>query len=248
MKSFIRKILKKIGFNISRVNNQIDPINFDELLKEKVNKQNPIIFDIGGHNGGSIKRFKKIFNKPIIHSFEPNKEVFQIMKKSYQNDSQVFCNNFALGNIIEEKNLNITAFSGKSSFYKINADTEWSKNRGLTTSIISTEKVKINTVDNYIKEKKIDTVDFMKLEVQLYEDKVLEGSLNSLKNGKIKIIEVEIIFNDYYEKYFTFNDIEKYLSLNNFRMVGIDLMNNNILKGSLFLANVYYFNKSFFKF
>ena len=87
----------------------------------------------------------------------------------------------------------------------------------------------------------------MKLDVQLYEDKVLEGSLNSLKNDKIKIIEVEVIFNDYYEKYFNFSDIEKYLITNNFRMVGMDLLNNNILKGSLFLANVYYFNKKYFK-
>ena len=48
---------------------------------EKKKKENPIIFDVGGNAGSSIKRFKKIFNKPIIHSFEPNKEVFKIMKK-----------------------------------------------------------------------------------------------------------------------------------------------------------------------
>ena len=53
------------------------------------------------------------------------------------------------------------------------------------------------TVDDYMREKEINTVDFMKLDVKLYEDKVLEGSLNSLKNNKIKIIEVEVIFNDY---------------------------------------------------
>ena len=105
----------------------------------------------------------------------------------------------------------------------------------------------MKTVDDYMREKEINTVDFMKLDVQLYEDKVLEGSLNSLKNNKIKIIEVEVIFNDYYEKYFNFSDIEKYLITNNFRMVGMDLLNNNILKGSLFLANVYYFNKKYFK-
>ena len=98
-----------------------------------------------------------------------------------------------------------------------------------------------------MRERKIDSIDFMKLDTQLYEDKILEGSLNSLKNNKIKIILVEIIFNDYYEKYFTFSDIEKYLIPNNFRMVGIDLMNNNILKGSLFGADVYYFNKNYFK-
>ena len=41
-----------------KVDKKIDIINFDELLKEKVNKENPIIFDVGGHNGGSIKKFK----------------------------------------------------------------------------------------------------------------------------------------------------------------------------------------------
>ncbi len=235
------------GYRVSRVSKKYDLINFDEILKEKIIKENPIIFDVGGNVGSSIKKFKKIFDKPIIHSFEPNKEVFKIMKKNYQNDSHVFCNNFALGNIIEERNFNITASSGKSSFYKINNNADWIKNRKFVTSIISTEKVKVNTVDNYVRERKIDTIDFMKLDTQLYEDKVLEGSLESLKNNKIKVILVEIIFNDYYENYFTFGDIEKYLIPNNFRMVGIDLMNNNILRGSLFGANVYYFNKNYFK-
>lgn len=247
MKIFIKKILKALGYKISRIDKKVDTINFDELLKDKLNKKNPIIFDVGGNTGSSIERFKKIFNEPIIHSFEPNNEVFKIMKKNYQNDSQVFCNNFALGNLIDEKNLNITAASGKSSFFKVNTHPEWTKNRDYTTLVTSTEKVKMNTVDNYMKEKKITNVDFMKIDVQLYEDMVLEGSLESLKNNKIKIIEVEIIFNDYYEKYFTFSDIEKYLNSNNFRMLGMDLINNNIIQGSLFLANVYYFNKNYFK-
>ena len=247
MKTLIKKIINKFGYKISRVSKKYDLINFDELLKEKIKKENPVIFDVGGNTGNSIKRFKQIFNKPIIHSFEPNKEVYKIMEKNYQSDSQVFCNNFALGNIIEERNFNIMASSGKSSFYKVNNNVEWTKNRRFATSIISTEKVKINTVDNYLKEKKIDYIDFIKFDTQLYEDKILEGSLNSLKNNKIKIILVEIIFNDYYEKYFTFSDIEKYLIPNKFRMVGIDLMNNNILKGSLFGADVYYFNKNYFE-
>ena len=40
------------------------------------------------------------------------------MKKNYQNDSQVYCNNFALGNVKEEKNLNITSFLVSPLFSK----------------------------------------------------------------------------------------------------------------------------------
>ena len=66
-----------------------------------------------------------------------------------------------------------------------------------------------------------------------------------MQTNKIKAIRTEIMFDNTYEKYLTFSDIEKYLLPNNFRMVGIDLMNNNLFTGLVFFADVYYFNKSF---
>ncbi len=247
MRNKIKKLINKLGYNISRINRKIDPINFDELLIEKVEKINPIIFDVGGNTGQSVSKFKKIFNNPIIHSFEPNKTVFEIMINNFQNDKKVFCNNCALGDKNEEKDFNITNMSGKSSFYKINPDTSRIKIERYKPSILKTEKVKIIKLDDYIEEKKIDHIDFMKIDAQLYEDKILKGSLNTLQNNKIKILQVEILFNDYYEKYFTFSDIEKYLISNNFRMVGIDMINNNIFKGPQFGADAYYFNKKYYK-
>lgn len=50
-------------------------IDFDQLLKEKINK-NPVIFDVGANRGQSIEKYLKIFHKPIIHSFEPIKNEF----------------------------------------------------------------------------------------------------------------------------------------------------------------------------
>ena len=247
MRNKIKKLINKFGYNISRINKKIDPINFDELLTQKVKKVNPVIFDVGGNIGQSISRFKKIFNDPIIHSFEPNKVVFEVMMNNFKNDKKVFCNNYALGDKTEEKNFNITNMSGKSSFYKINPDTSRIKVNRYKPSIIKTEKVKIFKLDDYIEEKKINNIDFMKIDAQLYEDKILQGSLKSLQNNKIMILQVEIVFNDYYEKYFTFSDIEKYLIPNNFRMVGINMVNNNIFKGPLFGADAYYFNKNYYE-
>lgn len=37
--------------------------------------------------------------------------------------------------------------------------------------------------------------------------------------------------------------IEKYLLPNNFRMVGLDLVSNNLFSNLVFFADVYYFNK-----
>ena len=67
------------------------------------------------HTGQSVKRFKKIFNDPIIHSFEPNRDAFDIMKKNFKSDNKVFCNNFALGDKEEYRILNVAAKSSNSS-------------------------------------------------------------------------------------------------------------------------------------
>ena len=55
------------------------------------------------------------------------------------------------------------------------------------------------------------------------------------------------MFDNVYDKYFSFSDIEKFLIPNNFRMVGINLINNNLFSGLLFVADVMYFSKSHYK-
>jgi FkbM family methyltransferase len=174
------------------------------------------------------------------------------MYKKFGTDKNVHLNNFALGDKIEYKDFYITAQTDNSSFNKINKDTIWLKKRSkqfnttIDGYIKSKIKTKINTLDNYCKNKKIDTIDLLKIDTQGYEDKVLQGSFNILKKNNIKSIVTEIMFDDVYEKYFSFSDIEKYIIKNNFRMVAINLANNNLFSGLVFSADVCYFNKNYF--
>ena len=93
----------------------------------------------------------------------------------------------------------------------------------------------------------INRIDILKIDTQGYEDKVLQGSQETLKFNQVRSIITEIMFDSVYGKYLSFSDIEKYLLPNNFRMVGIDLVNNNLFSGLVFDADVYYFNKNFYK-
>ena len=36
MRKIIKKLVNKLGYNITLINKKIDPINFDELLSEKI--------------------------------------------------------------------------------------------------------------------------------------------------------------------------------------------------------------------
>ena len=252
MKNIIKKVINYFGFNLIRVNKEIKNIDFNDLLKQKISS-NPIIFDVGGNSGQSILKFKKIFKNPIIHSFEPIKSEYKKMEDMFACDENVFLNNFALGEKEELKEFNITAKSSNSSFNKIKTGTNWLKKRkeenlsNTENFIIKKEIVKINTIDKYCLEKKIDQIDLIKIDTQGYEDKVLQGSKSTFEKEKVKAIVTEIMFDNVYEKYFSFSDIEKHVLPFNFRMVGIDLSNNNLFTGLVFFADVYYFNKKYFK-
>ena len=251
MKKLVKKFINKLGFDLRRINPDHYQINFEDLLKDKINK-NPIIFDIGGNQGQSIERYLKIFNKPIIHSFEPIKSEFNIMYKKFKNHNNIHLNNFALGDKNEKKEFNITAKTSTSSFNKIKIGTDWLKTRSKQSNtsqenyVTSIEEVNVIKLDDYFKDNKINHIDLMKIDTQGYEDKVLEGSINAIKKNKIKAIVTEIIFDNTYEKYFSFSDIEKFIVPNNFRLVGIDLPNNCLYSSIVFFADVYYFNKDYY--
>ena len=87
----------------------------------------------------------------------------------------------------------------------------------------------------------------LKIDTQGYEDKVLQGSLNILKNNKVKAIVTELMFDNVYDKYFSFSDIEKFLLPNNFRMVGIYLYSNSLFGNLTFFADIFYLNKNYYE-
>jgi len=252
MKKLVKKIINKFGFELKKISQKKKyQINFDDLLKNKICK-NPVIFDIGGNKGQSIEKYLNIFNQPIIHSFEPVKTDFDYMYQKFKNNKNIFLNNIALGDKTEKKEFNITAKTDNSSFNKINLGTDWLKERskefGTTERgyITSIQKVSVIKLDDYCKDNNINQIDLMKIDTQGYEDKVLEGSINTIKENRIKAIKTEIMFDNVYDKYFSFSDLEKFIIPNNFRMVGIDLANNNLFSGLVFFADVYYFNKNYY--
>ncbi len=240
-----------LGYDLKKIDKEFLNPSLEVILKKKIN-ENPIIFDVGGNKGQSVKKFKEIFKHPTIHSFEPIKKEFNIMYEKFKNDKNVKLNNYALGEIEEQKNFNISAQSGASSFNKINDNSSWIKVRSKehNTTIeefVTTTKVKISTLDNYFLNNKIDHIDLLKIDTQGYEDKVLQGSKNTLKQNKIRAIITEIMFDNVYDKYFSFSDIEKFLLPNNFRMVGIYLYSNSLFGNLTFFADVFYLNKNYYE-
>ena len=250
MKKIIKNFFNKLGYDLKKIDKDFTNIDLEDLLKTKIN-ENPIIFDVGGNKGQSVTKYKKIFKNPIIHTFEPIKSQFNIINEKFKNDKNVKLNNYALGEIVGEKDFNISAQTGASSFNKINQNSKWIEVRSkeyktTINKFVSTTKVKIFTLDDYFLNNNIDKIDLLKIDTQGYEDKVLQGSINTLKKNKIKAVVTELMFDNVYDKYLTFSDIEKFLLPNNFRMVGIYLSSNSLFGNLTFFADILYLNKSYY--
>ena len=70
MKKFIQKLVNLFGYKVMKIKST-DATDLDGLTKSLITKSEPVIFDVGANKGQSITRYKKIFQNPIIHSFEP---------------------------------------------------------------------------------------------------------------------------------------------------------------------------------
>ena len=254
MKKLIKNIFNTFGFEIRRKQNEreINYLTFDKIYRKIIKNDNPIIFDIGANKGQSIDRFLKIYKNSLIHSFEPLPKEFNYLKKKYNNYDNISLVNLAVGKEKTKKTLNIAGHSGNSSFFEIKKDSDWlnlrSEQLGINKENYITKKIEVNldTVDSYCNTNSINNINIMKIDTQLYEQQVLMGCENMIKNQKIDAIEIEIVFSSVYEKYVNFSDIEKYLLPYNYRFSGIELHNNSLFGGSIFFADILFLNKSKF--
>jgi len=247
MKKLLKKIFNLFGYKVSK-NNSKDNFRFEDLTKILISKDNPLVFDVGANKGQSITKYKNLFNNPEIHSFEPNIDEINILKEKYKNDKKLFLNNVAVGNEKGKLELNINAISGHSSFKKLVPNTTWIKKRSSQINIdeknYTTKKInsEIITLDDYAREKSISNIDILKIDTQGFEDKVLLGAQKLLKENKIKLIQLELIFSEIYEDPLHIYDVEKILIPNNYKIFGIS-NNGNLARDYIYQSDFIYISK-----
>ena len=248
-KSKIKNILNKFGIEVIIKPNFGNVLILDDIYKIKIQKAKTTIFDVGANRGQSIERFIKILNDPIIHAFEPNIEEYKYLIEKFTSNKNIHLNNIGVSEKSETIELNVTVNSGNSSFYKINKNTDWIKIRSKQFNtdqdkfVKNIQKADCKTLDEYCSKNKIEEINLLKIDTQGYEDKVLSGASNLIKNKKIEFIELEIMLDNVYEKTMSFYEVEKQL-LNNYKLYGVDYQGfKNLSEGYMFALDVLYVRK-----
>lgn len=233
MKKILKKIFNLLGFEITATKYIIHPPDaFDDQKKILAGQKSITIFDVGAHHGQTALAYNKLFDTPQIFSFEPFGESFTTLTNTVKSFDNIKTFNTALSNITGEVEFHSNQSSATNSILPTHKEGASIWDVDLLDTIHKI-KVPVTTVDAFIETHHIPQVDVLKIDTQGTEYLVIEGALQSIKAGKIKMIYMEILTLPTYENQKKFDEILLLLRTNGFALHNIyntSLTKNGVLR------------------
>jgi FkbM family methyltransferase len=172
------------------------------------------IIDIGANEGQFAGKILTIFPNSIIHCFEPLKNVFKVLQSNFKDHKNVMLYNFGLGAEEVEKEIFKNEYSPSSSLLEM-LDLH-KKNFDFAVKV-EHEKIDVKKLDSVFSEK-LDKPLLIKIDVQGYEEYVLQGGENVVMQADVVIIETS--FYPLYIGQPLFKDIYSYFLERGFEYAG----------------------------
>lgn len=199
------------------------PMMVRNLVEPNLTASEPVIFDVGAHKGGTVAVYREVFPQATIHAFEPVPDLAAEVTRRFAGDGRVLVNRAGVGAEDGQLAFHVHRGGGNdaiASFLELNPDNETRRYLGAET--IETLEVDVVTLDGYCAQRGVERIDFLKLDVQGFEDQCLAGAAGLLGGHAIEVIQVELLVSDMYVKPLSFYDIEKHLIPAGYRLFAID--------------------------
>jgi len=171
-----------------------DPFIVQKALFNNSNQL--IIFDVGAYVGDITKIYRNIFPKATIYCFEPFPDSFKKLSELADNKF-VKCYQTALSETNGTKTLQVNSDPSCNSFSpRPGSGAKYYSNKAKN---IGQLEVPTKTIDTFCSRENLSEIDILKLDVEGAETKVLQGAIEKLKKGQIKLIYTEVLFLPHYE-------------------------------------------------
>ena len=194
-----------------------------------------VIFDVGAHHGQTSQHFHKCFASAIIHSVEPFSENFDVLRLNIKRKKRIKVNQLALGENQEDVTLQIGLHGQSHQITNFKKEVQ---------DCIKSVKVRMETIDNYMKNEKLTHIDLLKIDVEGYEIEVLKGAKDALKNGRVDFILAECDFNLADKQHTYFENLLKYLNCRNFSFFGLYEVNHYANRMGIGFCNALFIKRS----
>lgn len=198
MKSFLRSILRPLGYEIRRlqVDHHTDPYREQAILLRGCHA--PTIIDAGANVGNMTLKYKSLFPHATIHAFEPFQASFEQLTRNTAHLQGVIPNQLGLADANGTRQFHANQTPSTNSLFP--ATTQALQGTGgerfKSTALVSIDLV---TLDTYALDHDLQQIDILKLDVQGAEPQVLQGAAHLIQSGAIHLIFTEIMVAPFYE-------------------------------------------------
>ena len=190
---------------------------------KKINLKINIFVDVGSHKGTYTDLILKNFDVNRIFMFEPQKDIYKIIKKKYQKNKTIKIFNDAVSNKNTTQKIYINRHDLTSSLVKLDQTNKYLdyksklfgvKNvKNMIKDIYSVKTIKLK---NIIDKENIEKISLLKIDTEGHELEVLHGLDVSI--NKVKCIMIEFHTDKIYLNYNP-KKIHNYLIEHNFKLV-----------------------------
>jgi FkbM family methyltransferase len=196
----------KIGIKSALHALKIRPIyrggnHYDDFRIHLKNQAFLTILDVGANRGQTAKELLAKYPSASIHCFGPNPDCYKLLERLGVQVHQT-----ALGDTIGSAGFDRS--HGISSMFFV-------------TDNLSGERVAVDTVDNFAKVHGIPHIDFLKIDAEGYDLKIIRGASEMLRAREIDIVQAEVSLNSENTFQVPFSELNDAVESFGYRLFGI---------------------------
>lgn len=189
----VRRLARRVGLDVRRFRPESSPTARRTRLLDR--ERVDVVLDVGANEGQYARELRLGGYGGRIVSFEPLGAPYGALSRHAQGDPSWETRQLALGDHDGEVALNVAADTQSSSLLRMTGRHAASASASAT---VTTELVRVATLDGVAAEVlPAGSRPFLKLDVQGYEDRVLDGAARSLE--AVRGLEAELSLVELYE-------------------------------------------------
>ncbi len=192
----LKKLLNTCGYDVKKyhspLTSTVRPLGIKTVL------------DIGANVGHFSTHMRQLFPEAMIYAFEPLPDCFAALQSRLANDRRFKAFPVALGDAAGEMTMERSAFHPSSSLRTMSS---LHKQLYPKTAESRPETIQIARLDDVLASEHLEPGLLVKMDVQGYEDAVIKGGANVIRQAVAAMIETSFV--PLYENQPLFNDICK---------------------------------------
>jgi len=169
------------------------------------------IIDAGANIGQTLREISRHCPRAHTFSFEPCRDTHDKLATAFSHQKNISCLNLGLGAREEFLTLHRYKDSERNTLAVADSSSE---------SPTKKERVQITTLDAFTKKSEIESIDFLKMDVQGWEMNILKGAAELLSRNRIHFILSEVGFQNRKNDLQDFSELNTFLTQSRFFLCG----------------------------